>query len=168
MNRRRTPMKRFLAAAAAMIIVLWSGLTLAQPAVIPRIGQAPRSESETFHKLQGYFSDQAASQFKLVKADSRIRTIVATRNGIDTATWSEWAYCKMSPTHLMDSLNDGAVTLKIKVEGVGRHTSYVHVDADFEGTYKSLGATPTSQPCVSKGVLEQNILATAGASNPGT
>jgi hypothetical protein len=74
----------------------------------------------------------------------------------------------MSPTHLMDSLNDGAVTLKIKVEGVGRHTSYVHVDADFEGTYKSLGATQTAQPCVSKGVLEQNILATAGASNPGT
>jgi hypothetical protein len=86
MNRRRTPMKRFLAAAAPMFIVLWSGLTLAQPAVIPRIGQAPRSASETFHKLQGYFSDQAASQFKLVKADSRTRTIVATRNGIDTAT----------------------------------------------------------------------------------
>lgn len=73
----------------------------------------------------------------------------------------------MSPTHLLDSLDNGGVTVKIKVEGVGRHTSYVHVDADFEGTYKSLGATQTAQQCVSKGVLEQNILAAAGAS-PGT
>ncbi len=168
MNRPQLPLKRFTVAATAVIVILWSGMTLAQPAVIPRIGQAPRSASETFHKLQRYFSDQAASQFKLDKADSRTLTIVATRKGIDTATWSQWAYCKMSPTHLMDSLADGAVTLKIKVEGAGRHTSYVRVDADFEGTYQSLGATQTVQRCVSKGVLEQNILATAGVSNPGT
>ena len=102
------------------------------------------------------------SRFKLVKADARSRTIIATRNGIDVGTWSQWAYCKMSPAHLMDSLDNGGVTVKIRVEGVGRHTSYVHVDADFEGTYQSLGATRTAQQCVSKGVLEQNILATAG------
>lgn len=149
-----------------MIIVLSSGLTFAQPAVIPRIGQAPRSASETFHKIQGYFADQAASQFKLVKVDPQTRTIIATRNGIDAGTWSQWTYCKMSPTHLMDSLDNGGVTVKIRVEGVGRHTSYVHVDADFEGTYKSLVATQTAQQCVSKGVLELNILATAGASQP--
>jgi hypothetical protein len=159
---------RFYAAAAVMIVIVWSGITFAQPAVIPRIGQAPRSASETFNKLRGYFSDEVASQFKLVKADLRTRIIVATRNGIDPGTRSQWAYCEMSPTHLLDSLDDGAVTVKIKVESADRYTSYVHVDADFEGTYESLGATQTAQQCVSKGVLEQNILATGGASEPST
>jgi hypothetical protein len=169
MKRAQIPVKRFSAASAAVIVILWSGITLAQPTVIPRIGQVPHSASETFHKIQRYFSDEAASEFKLVKADPRTRTIVARRDGIDTATWTKWAYCKMSPTHLLDSLEDGAATVKVKVEGVGRHShsSYVHVDADFDGKYKSLDGTETAHRCVSNGVLEQNILATAGASQPG-
>jgi hypothetical protein len=168
MKSPQIPVKRFSAAAAAVIVILWSGITLAQPTVIPRIGQVPRSASETFNKLQRYFSDEAASEFKLVKADPRTRTIVARRDGIDTATWTKWAYCKMSPTHLLDSLEDGAATVKVKVEGVGHHTSYVHVDADFDGKYKSLDGTETAHRCVSNGVLEQNILANAGAAHPGT
>ncbi len=161
-------MKRLSIAVAVGATILWSGLAVAQPAVIPRIGQAPHSASETFRKLKGYFSDEAASQFRLLSADSKSGIIVAKRSGIDTRTWSEWAYCKMSPTHLLDSLDDGTVTLKIKVEGSGRHSSYVHVDADFEGTYGGLGSNQTTQQCISNGVLEQNILATAGASPSGT
>jgi hypothetical protein len=159
-------MKLFATAMLATAI-LWSGTALAQPAVIPRIGQAPHSASQTFHKLKGYFSDAAASQFHLIWADARTGTIVAKRSGIDTKTWTEWAFCKMSPTHLLDSLDDGTVTLKIKVESSGRHSSYVRVNADFEGTYGGLGSNQTKQQCVSQGMLEQNILATAGASQPG-
>ncbi len=156
--------------ASVMILgaaILWSATALAQPAVIPRIGQAPHSAGETFRKLKGYFSDAAASQFKLVWADAKTGTIVAKRSGIDKETWSQWAYCKMSPSHLLDSLEDGSVTLKIKVQGSGHHSSYVHVGADFEGTYSGLGSNQTTQQCVSQGVLEQNVLATAGASQPG-
>ena len=161
-------MKRFAAAAMLVAAILWNGAVLAQPAGIPRIGQAPHSASQTFHKLKGYFSDETASQFHLVRADARTGTIVAKRSGIDTGTWSRWAYCKMSPTHLLDSLEDGTVTLKIKVEDSGGHSSYVHVDADFEGTCGGLGSNQTTQQCVSQGVLEQHVLATAGASQPGT
>jgi hypothetical protein len=161
-------MKRFGTAAILGATVLWSAIALAQPAVIPRIGQSPHSANETFRKLRGYFSNEAASQFRLISADAKTRTIVAKRSAIDNRSWSEWAYCKMSATHLLDSLDDGSVTVKVKVEGSGRHSSYVHVDADFEGTYGGLGSNQTTQRCVSQGVLEQNILATAGAAQPGT
>jgi hypothetical protein len=162
-------MKTFATAAILGAAILWGAAALAQPAVIPRIGQAPHSASQTFHKLKSYFSDEAASQFQLVRADARSRTIIAKRGGIDTRTWTEWAYCKVSPSHLLDSLDDGTVTLKIKVDSSGRHSSYVHVDADFQGIYSRLGSKQTTtQQCVSQGVLEQNILATAGASQPGT
>jgi len=161
-------MKRLSIAIAVGAAILWSGLAVAQPAVIPRIGQAPHSAGETFRKLKGYFSDEAASQFHLLSADSKSGIIVAKRSGIDTRTWSEWAFCKMSPSHLLDSLDDGSVTLRIKVDRSGKHSSYVRVDADFEGTYGGLGSNQNTQQCVSNGVLEQNILATAGAAPSGT
>jgi hypothetical protein len=161
-------MKRFATGAILAAAILWGGVALAQPAVIPRIGLAPQSASQTFHKLKGYFAEPAASQFHLISADAKTGTIIAKRSGIDNQTWSQWAYCKMSPSHLLDSLDNGTVTLKIKVEGSGRHSSYVHVGADFEGIYGGLGSNQTTQQCVSQGVLEQHVLATAGASQPGT
>src|SRR2546422_8893731 len=109
-RRRRFSMKRFGAVSMLVATILWSAAVLAQPAVIPRIGQTPHSASETFRRLKGYFSDEAASQFHLISADAKTRTIVAKRSAIDNRSWSEWAYCKMSPTHLLDSLDDGSVT----------------------------------------------------------
>lgn len=161
-------MKRLSIAVAIGATILWSGLAVAQPAVIPRIGQSPHSASETFRKLKGYFSDEATNQFHLLSADSKSGTIVAKRSGIDTRTWSEWAFCKMSPSHLLDSLNDGSVTVKIKVDRSGKNSSYVRIDANFEGTYGGLGSNQSAQQCVSNGVLERNILATADASPSGT
>lgn len=160
-------MKRTAGAMLVSAVLLWSVMASGQPATIARIGQAPRSSRETFGKLKGYFSDTAASQFHLISADTRAGTIVAKRSGIDQRSWSEWAYCKMSPSHLLDSLDDGAVTVTVKVESDGRRSSYVHVDADFEGTYSGVGSGQTTQQCVSQGVLEQDILAVAGATQPG-
>jgi hypothetical protein len=160
-------MKRTASAALVSAVLLWSMVALGQPAVIPRIGQAPQSSGETFRKLKGYFSDTASSQFRLVSADARTGTIVAQRSGIDDRSWSEYAYCKMGASHLMDSLDYGAVTVKVKVQKAGRGSSYVHVDADFEGRYGGLGSGETTQQCVSRGLLERNILVAAGASQPG-
>jgi hypothetical protein len=160
--------KRFSIAVALGVAMLQSGLALAQPAMIPRIGQAPHSAAETFSKLKGYFSDDAASQFHLLSADSKSGTIVAKRSGIDTRTWAQWAFCKMSPSHLLDSLDDGSVTVRVKVDRSGERSSYVRIDANFEGTYRGLGSTQSTQQCVSNGILEHNILATAGASPSGS
>ena len=160
-------MKRYAVVCMLATLILSRSVALAQPAVIPRIGQAPHSATETFQKLKRYFSDQLASQFHVVSIDDRHRTIVAKRSDLDTGTWTSWAYCKMTPTHLLDSLKDGSVTVKVKVEASGRHASYVHIDADFEGTYGGLGSGLTTQQCVSKGVVEQHILTAADASQPG-
>ena len=159
-------MKRTVSAALASAVLLWSAMAMGQPAVIPRIGQAPQSPRATFDKLKNYFSDTAASQFRLITADARTGTIVAQRSGFDDRSWSEYAYCKMSPGHLLDSLDEGDVTVHVKVQSAGRDSSYIQVDADFEGHYGGLGASATTQ-CVSLGLLERDILVAAGASQPG-
>ena len=158
-----------LGVAVLAVIVAFSSDALAQqPAAFPRIGQAPHSARETFDKLKAYLSDEMVSHFRLVSSDARTRTIVAHRGDIDTRSWSEWAFCKMSTTHLLDTLDHGAVTVTVKVDSAGKQSSYVRVDANFEGTFGGLGSNQTTQQCVSQGVLEQSILAAAGASQPGT
>ena len=143
-------------------LLLWAAVASAQPAVIPRMAQAPHDAAQTFATLKRYFSDPSLSLFTLQSADDRARTLVAKRSGIDLQSWGQWAYCSLDPSHLLDSLRDAAVTLNIKVEASGKSASYVTVAADFEGTY-GIGSSESTSQCVSKGVLEQNILAVAGA-----
>lgn len=141
--------------------LLWAATAVAQPAIIPRIGRAPHPAPETYIILKNYFADTAVSGFTLVSADPKTRTLVAKRTGIDSATWRQWAYCKMDPSHLIDSMQQAAATVNVKVDPSGNRNSYVRVNADLEGTY-SLGSSATTRQCISNGVLENNILAAAG------
>jgi hypothetical protein len=120
--------------------------------------------NETYRALKHYFSDPSLSGlFKLVSADEKTHTIVARRSGIDTQTWSDWAYCKLGPEHLLDTLQDNSATIKAKIAPAGRNSSFVSVTGYFEATY-GLGSSNASTSCVSKGTLEKNILSAAGAS----
>jgi hypothetical protein len=156
-------MKRlsFATSAGAFAITLCAALAYAQPAVIPRIGRASHDATATYRMLKRYFADPTLSQFRLISADAAKRTIVARRPGIDSATWTKWAYCKVSTTELIYSLANATATVRVKVDPAGPHSSEVRVTADLEGTYK-LGSNQTSLHCISNGVLEQSILATAG------
>ena len=156
-------MKRLSLASLAgvLLFALAAAIAIAQPAVIPRIGRAPHDATTTYRTLKNYFGDPAMSEFQLVRADDKRRTLVAKRGGIDSATWTKWAYCKVSTTELIYSLSDALATVNVKVESAGRHSSEVHVTADFQGTY-SLGSNQISKRCISNGVLEQNILSVAG------
>ncbi len=142
-------------------ILLWPIVVAAQPAIIPRIGRAPHPAPETFITLKNYFADRTVSGFTLVSADPKTGALIAKRTGIDGDTWRQWAYCKMDPSHLIDSLSEAAATVNVKVEAAGKRNSYVTVDADLEGTY-ALGSNQTTRQCISKGALEGNILAAAG------
>jgi len=102
--------------------------------------------------------------FTLRSADERTHTLVAKRVGIDLQSWGQWAYCSLGPSHMLDTLTDGSVTVNVTVEASGKTASYVTVGADFEGTY-GIGSSESTTQCVSKGLLEQNILAAAGAAS---
>ena len=104
---------------------------------------------------------------KIVSEDPGAHKLVATRQDIDTQTWGEWAYCKLGPSHLLDTLENGAVTVTVDIEPAANNTSFVKVTADFRGTY-TLGSSETATTCVSNGVLEDDILRAAGASPQGS
>ena len=59
-------------------------------------------------------------------------------------------------------LEDDAVTVTVKLQKPTPHSTFVSVAADFQGTY-GLGANQNKVACTSKFVLEDNILAAAGA-----
>ncbi len=153
-------MRGFLLAIVFTALVLWPAAAPAQPKSIPQIAKVPKTFSETFRTLKNYFSP--GTPFTLVTADEATGTIVAKRSNIDQNTWSQWAYCKLSPLHMLDSLEDGSVMVNVKVERAGNDSSYVTVSTNFEGTYGLASQVNTTQ-CTSRGVLEKNILAAIGA-----
>lgn len=151
--------------AAAVALLMRCSVALAQsapPASIPRIGTAPHSADQTFKMLKDYFTNPA-NFLQLTNADERTHTIVAHRGGIDSASWGNWAYCSLGPSHMFDTLRDSSVTLNVKIEPSGS-SSFVTVTADFEGTFGFMSSQSTTQ-CTSRGVLEGNILSVVGASS---
>ncbi|MGH7933279.1 MAG: hypothetical protein ACREQN_08915, partial [Candidatus Binataceae bacterium] len=102
------------------------------------------------------------SRFELSKTNETTGTLVAKRDNIDANSWNQWAYCEMSPAHMLDTLRDGAVIVSITARHAGNDSCYVTVKTDFKGTY-GLGSSNSTEQCISKGVLENNLLAIAGA-----
>ncbi len=148
------------------ILICWCSTAAAQPAVIPRLSRAPHDARRTYEMVRNYLSNPSNGPFTVVRADPATHTVVATRNGIDTQHWGEWAYCKLGPEHMLDALKDGAVTLTVKIKPAGRHSSEMTVTADLKGTY-GLGSSETTAQCISKGELENRILEAAGAAPQG-
>ena len=133
----------------------------AQPALIPRLATSPHDPARTYAIVKDYLSDPL-KPFTIVQADSARHLVVAKRSGIDTQSWSEWAYCKLGPQQMLDTLEDGTVTLTVKISPGGGNFSNVSVTADFKGNYGLAGPETTAQ-CVSNGVLENRILEAVGA-----
>lgn len=149
------------------LLLLCPALANAQPAIIPRMAQAPQDPNRSYEVLRNYLADSPRSSFKLVSTDPSTRTIVAKRSGIDTQTWNELAYCKVGPEHLLDTLQDNAVTVTVKVEPSPRRASFISVSADFEATY-ALGSSETTTQCISNGIVENDLLKIVGGNSSGT
>jgi hypothetical protein len=132
------------------------------PRIVPRMHEIQKPVDEVFDTVKKYFSDSSLSHFQLVSADKAKHILVAKQSGIDDESWRKWAYCETGPVQMIYKLQDGTVTVTVKLEQSTRHSTFASVTADFQGTY-GLGANQNKVACTSKFVLEDNILAAAGA-----
>jgi hypothetical protein len=144
-----------------LLFILASAYAIETPRSVPRIQEIPKPVGEVFGTLKKYFTD-ASSHFELVSADARTHTLVAKQTTTDDLTWRHWAFCETGPVEMIYKLQDGTVTVTVKLEKSTRHATLASVSADFEGRY-ALGGNQSTVACTSKFVLEDSILAAAGA-----
>jgi len=144
-----------------LLLILASAYAIDTPRIVPRIQEIPKPVGEVFTTLKKYFTD-ASSHFELVRADERTRTLVAKQTTTDDLTWRRWAFCETGPVEMIYKLQDGTVTVTVKLEKSPPHSTLATVSADFQGRY-ALGGNQSTVACTSKFVLEDSILAAAGA-----
>jgi hypothetical protein len=144
-----------------MLIAAAAAFAIEQPRIIPRSQEIQRPVDDVYASMRKYFSDPS-SRFKLVSEDPRTHTLVAKETGITDEDWTRWAYCQTGPVQMVYKLQDGTALVTLKLEKSTRHSTFASAAADFEGTY-GLGANESKVACTSKFVLEDNILAAAGA-----
>jgi hypothetical protein len=132
------------------------------PRAVPRMNEIQKPAGEVFATLKKYFTDSSLSQFQLVSADERTHTLVAKETTTDDLTWRNWAFCETGPVQMIYKLQDGTVTVTVKLEKTTRRSTLASVSADFQGRY-ALGGNENQVACTSKFVLEDSILAAAGA-----
>jgi len=147
--------------APLLLFILASAYAIETPRIVPRVQEIPKPVGEVFATLKKYFND-ASSHFELVRADERSHTIVAKQTATDDLTWRHWAFCETGPVQMIYKLQDGTVMVTVKLEKSTRHSTLATVSADFQGRY-ALGGNQSTVACTSKFVLEDSILAAAGA-----
>ena len=147
--------------APLLLFILASAYAIETPRIVPRVQEIPKPVGEVFATLKKYFND-ASSHFELVRADDRSHTIVAKQTATDDLTWRHWAFCETGPVQMIYKLQDGTVMVTVKLEKSTRHSTLATVSADFQGRY-ALGGNQSTVACTSKFVLEDSILAAAGA-----
>jgi len=124
-----------------------------------------RPFDRVYSAVSEYFSPDSMHDFQIVSQNrSRSKAeFIAKRTVQDKMKWSDWAYCKVPAMQLLDTLQQGNITVTVKLERESASHTYVTVTPDFEGVYQFAGNS-RSQQCASKGVLENDILRGAGAS----
>ncbi|HZC45903.1 MAG TPA: hypothetical protein VE243_05465 [Candidatus Acidoferrum sp.] len=144
-----------------LFFILTPAFAIEAPRIVPRMQEIQKPADEVYAALKRYFTDARLSRFQLVSEDKRTRTLVAKESGVDGENWTKWAYCQTGAVQMIYKLEDGTVTVKVKLDKSTRHSTFASVTADFQGTY-GLGANQNKVDCTSKFVLEDAILA-AGA-----
>jgi hypothetical protein len=144
-----------------LLVVVTAAFAIDQPRIIPRSQEIQRPVDDVYAAMKKFFTDPT-SRFKLVSEDPRTHTLVAKETGIIDEDWTRWAYCETGPMQMISKLRDGTVLVTLKLEKSTPHSTFASAAADFEGIY-GLGANESKVTCTSKFVLEDNILAAAGA-----
>ena len=149
-------------ATSLALLFLTPAFAIEAPRIVPRMSEIQKPVDQVYATLEKYFTDPSLSKFRLVSENKKTRTLVAKVSGIDDESWRRWAFCETGPVQMIYKLEDGSVTVTVKLEKSSRHSTFATVSADFQGTY-GLGANANKVACTSKFVLEDDLLALAGA-----
>jgi hypothetical protein len=144
-----------------MVMIAFPALAIETPRIISRSERVEHPVDQVFGTLKHYFNDSSLSGFRLTSADDKSWTLIATRSGIDGENWTTWAFCKTSAQQMIYQFEDGTVTVRVQLQKAGNQSAFVTVSADFQGNY-GLGSQQATIDCVSKGSLEQDLIAVAG------
>jgi len=147
----------------SILIAMIASPTLAieAPRIISRSDRVEHPIDQVFATLKHYFNDSSLSGFRLTNADDKSWTLIATRSGIDGENWSSWAFCKTSAQQMIYQFEGGTVTVTVQLQKAGNQSAFVTVSADFQGNY-GMGSQEATIDCISKGSLEQDLIAVAG------
>jgi hypothetical protein len=145
----------------SLAIIACPALALETPRIIPRSDRVEHPIDQVFGTLKHYLNDSSLSGFRLSNADEKSWTLIATRSDIDGENWTKWAFCKTSAQQMIYQFEGGTVTVTVQLQKAGNQAAFVTVSADFQGNY-GMGSQQTTIDCVSKGSLEQDLIAVAG------
>ena len=145
-----------------MVFTVTSAFAIDTPRIVPRVQEIQSPVGEVFHNLKKYFTDSSMSHFQLLSADERTHTLVAKQTALDDLTWRNWAFCETGPVQMIYKLQDGTVTVTVKLSKTTPHSTLATVSADFQGRY-ALGGNQNTVACKSKFTLEDQVLAAAAA-----
>lgn len=152
---------RSIVISLLMVMIAFPALALETPRIISRSERVEHPVDQVFGTLKHYFDDSSLSGFRLTSADDKSWTLIATRSGIDGENWNTWAFCKTSAQQMIYQFEDGTVTVTVQLQKAGNQSAFLTVSADFQGNY-GLGSQQATIDCVSKGSLEQDLIAVAG------
>lgn len=152
---------RSIVISLLMVMIAFPALAIETPRIISRSERVEHPVDQVFGTLKHYFNDSSLSGFRLTSADDKSWTLIATRSGIDGENWNTWAFCKTSAQQMIYQFEDGTVTVTVQLQKAGNQSAFLTVSADFQGNY-GLGSQQATIDCVSKGSLEQDLIAVAG------
>lgn len=152
---------RSIVISLLLVMTAFPAFGIETPRIISRSERVEHPVDQVFGTLKHYFNDSSLSGFRLTSADDKSWTLTATRSGIDGENWNTWAFCKTSAQQMIYQFEDGTVTVTVQLQKAGNQSAFVTVSADFQGNY-GLGSQEATIDCVSKGSLEQDLVAVAG------
>ncbi len=125
-----------------------------------------RPFDQVYAAVANYFSPDSMHDFTIAsQTGSKSKAeFVAQRTVQDKLKWSDWAYCAVPAMEMLYVLQQGNITVSVKMERESADHTFVTVMAEFTGVYQFAGKSIT-QKCVSNGVLEKDILRGAGAAD---
>ncbi len=140
--------------------------TLAWSTAVSHSVEIHRPFDQVYAAVANYFSPDSMHDFKIV-SQTRSKSkaeFVAQRTVQDKLKWSDWAYCAVPAMQMLYVLQQGNITVSVKLEREDADHTFVTVTPQFAGVYQFADKSITQQ-CVSNGALEKDILRGAGAAD---